>query len=175
MEMQLTNRELDVMDALWTLGSGTVAEVREALQDELAYTTVLTVLRILHDKGFVRYEEEGRAHRYFPLLERQAAEKSALQHLTSKLFKGSPELLLTHLVSDEELDDADLRRLRALLDERLSEGEGCLRFGCSSPSSSRRGSPVGRRWRSALRCRQKRSACWAIAMPGSIGVPLGSP
>jgi predicted transcriptional regulator len=124
MEMQLTNRELDVMDALWTLESGTVAEVRETLQDELADTTVLTVLRILHDKGFVRYEEEGRAHRYFPLVERQVAGRSALRYLTAKLFKGSPELLLTHLVSDEEIDDANLRRLRALLDDRLSEGEG---------------------------------------------------
>ena len=123
MEIQFTDRELDVMDALWDLGSGTVAEVRASLPDELAYTTVLTILRILHDKGYVGYEEEGRAHRYHPLVERQAAGRSALRRLTEKLFKGSPEMLLTHLVSDERLDDAELRRLRSLLDQRLVEEE----------------------------------------------------
>jgi BlaI family transcriptional regulator, penicillinase repressor len=123
MEIQFTDRELDVMDALWELGSGTVAEVRGALVDELAYTTVLTILRILEEKGYVSHEEEGRAHRYHPLVERQAAGRSAVRRLTSRLFRGSPELLLTHLVADESLDDDELRRIRALLDERLG-GEG---------------------------------------------------
>lgn len=123
MEINFTDRELDVMGALWDLGSGTVAEVRDSLEDELAYTTVLTVLRILHEKGHVRHEEEGRAHRYYPTVERQAAGRSALRRLTSKLFKGSPELLLTNLVADEELTEEDVRRLRELLDRRLAEGE----------------------------------------------------
>ncbi len=123
MEISFTDRELDIMGVLWDRGPATVAEVREALEDELAYTTVLTVLRVLEEKGHVRHEEEGRAHRYHPLVERQAAGKSGLQRLTRKLFKGSPELLLTHLVSDRKLSEEEIRRMRTLLDERLKESE----------------------------------------------------
>lgn len=123
MKISFTDRELDVMAVLWDRGSATVAEVREALTDDLAYTTVLTVLRILQDKGYVRHEEEGRAHRYFPLVEREAAGESALRRLLGKLFGGSPELLLTHLVSDRAVGEEELRRMRALLDQRLKEEE----------------------------------------------------
>lgn len=121
MEVSFTDRELDVMAVLWERGPATVAEVKEALPDELAYTTVLTVLRVLEEKGHVGHEEEGRAHRYHPLVERQAAGTSALRRLTTKLFRGSPELLLTQLVSDRRLSESDLRRMRELLDARLEE------------------------------------------------------
>lgn len=123
MEVSFTDRELDVMGVLWEAGPATVAEVREALEDELAYTTVLTVLRVLEEKGHVGHSEEGRAHRYHALVERQAAGTSALRRLTKKLFRGSPELLLTQLVSDRRLADADLRRMRELLDDRLKESD----------------------------------------------------
>ncbi len=123
MEISFTDRELDVMGVLWDEGPATVAEVRAALADDLAYTTVLTILRILEEKGHVRHEEEGRAHRYFPLVERAAAGESALQRLLRKLFRGSPELLLTHLVSDRDLREDELQRMRALLDDRLNEEE----------------------------------------------------
>ncbi len=122
MEVSFTERELDVMDVLWETRTATVAEVRERLADDLAYTTVLTVLRTLEEKGYVGHEEEGRAHRYFPRVERQAAGRSALARMLHKLFKDSPEMLLTHLVSDRRVSDEELRRMRRLLDERL-EGE----------------------------------------------------
>lgn len=121
MEISFTDRELDVMSVLWDQGSATVAEVRERLADDLAYTTVLTMLRILQEKGFVAHREEGRAHRYHPLVERRAAGESAVRRLTRKLFQSSPELLLTHLVSDRRLSDEELRRMRRLLDERLED------------------------------------------------------
>jgi BlaI family transcriptional regulator, penicillinase repressor len=121
MEISFTDRELDVMGVLWERGPATVAEVREALADDLAYTTVLTVLRILEEKGHVRHEEEGRAHRYHPLVERRTAGRSALRRLTAKLFQGSPEMLLTHLVSDRGLSEEEMRRMRELLDRRLRE------------------------------------------------------
>lgn len=123
MEIQFTARELDVMNALWDRGPSTVAEVRKALEDELAYTTVLTILRILEDKGYVGHEAEGRAHRYEALVERSAAGESALRRLTNRLFSGSRELLLTRLVDDDELTEAELRRMRDLLERRLEEGE----------------------------------------------------
>jgi BlaI family penicillinase repressor len=121
-DISFTERELDVMGVLWDRGGGTVAEVRERLSDELAYTTVLTVLRTLEEKGYVAHVEEGKAYRYHPLVERQAAGSSVLRRMMRKLFKDSPELLLTHLVSDRRLSDDELRRMRTLLEERL-EGE----------------------------------------------------
>jgi len=116
-----TDRELDVMNVLWDAGSATVADVRERLSDDLAYTTVLTVLRTLDQKGYVAHIGEGRAHRYRPLVKRAAAGRSALRRLVEKVFDGSPELLLTQLVSDKNLSDEELRRLRKLLAERLRE------------------------------------------------------
>jgi BlaI family transcriptional regulator, penicillinase repressor len=121
-QISFTERELDVMAVLWELGSGTVTEVRERLADPLAYTTVLSVLRTLEEKGFVGHEEEGKAHRYFPRVEQRAAGKSALARVVSKLFGGSPEQLVTQLVSDRTLSDDELKRLRALLDRQLGEG-----------------------------------------------------
>ena len=123
MEIQFTDRELDVMSVLWEYGSATVAEVRDGLADQLAYTTVLTVLRTLEEKGHVDHVEEGKAHRYRPLVARDRAGKSALRRLVRKVFAGSPELLLTHLVSDRNLTAAELKRMRKLLDERLQEEE----------------------------------------------------
>lgn len=123
MEISFTDRELDVMAVLWERGSGTVAEVRERLHDQLAYTTVLTILRTLEEKGYVAHEQEGKAYRYLPLVPRERAGESALRRLVRKMFAGSPELLLTQLVSDRDLDEEELRRLHALLEERL-EGEG---------------------------------------------------
>lgn len=121
MEISFTDRELDVMVVLWEHGSATVAEMREQLVDELAYTTVLTVLRTLEEKGYVAHTDEGRAHRYHPLVERARAGRSALRRMVGKLFAGSPELLLTHLVSDRDLSEAELRRMQRLLAERLRE------------------------------------------------------
>jgi BlaI family penicillinase repressor len=122
MGIRLSDRELDVMAVLWARGSGTVAEVRESLADPLAYTTVLTVLRTLEEKGFVSHEEEGKAHRYTPLVARERAGRSALTRMIEKLFEGSPELLVTQLVSDRRLSAEEIRRLRRILDERLKGG-----------------------------------------------------
>jgi len=122
MSIRLSDRELDVMAVLWARGSGTVTEVRESLTDPLAYTTVLTVLRTLEEKGFVSHEEEGKAHRYTPLVARERAGRSALTRMIEKLFEGSPELLVTQLVSDRKLSAQEIRRLRRILDERLKGG-----------------------------------------------------
>jgi predicted transcriptional regulator len=116
-EVHLTDREADVMQVLWEHGPSVVNEVKARLADELAYTTVLTILRTLEQKGYVRHEEEGRVHRYCAAVKETAARKSALRHLTGKLFKGSAELLFTHLVSDQRLSKQQIRRMRELLAE----------------------------------------------------------
>jgi predicted transcriptional regulator len=122
MDVAFTDRELDVMAVLWEKGGSTVAEVQGSLEDTLAYTTVLTILRTLEEKGRVRHEEEGRAYRYFPLVDRAAAGESAVRRLVRKVFADEPEALLTHLVSDRKLTREQLRRMRRMLDERLEGG-----------------------------------------------------
>jgi len=111
------------MNVLWEMGSGTVAEVQEKLSDDLAYTSVLTILRILEKKGHVHHEPEGRAHRYVPLVAREEAQEDAVQTVTRKLFAGSPMLLMTHLLGKKGLTDKQLHRLRELVDQNLEEEE----------------------------------------------------
>jgi predicted transcriptional regulator len=116
MKIAFTDREADVMQVLWDQGPCLVGDVQERLSDKLAYTTVLTVLRTLEAKGYVKHEEEGRQHRYFAAVQQQTAQKSALQHLLSKLFKDSSELLFARLVSDRKLSPEQIKRMRRLLD-----------------------------------------------------------
>jgi len=122
-DIYLTDREADVMRVLWEHGPSVVNEVKDQLHDELAYTTVLTILRTLEQKGYVGHEEEGRVHRYFAAVKEEAARKSALQHLTGKLFKGSAELLFTHLVADKKLSKDQIQRMRDLLAQNPGKKE----------------------------------------------------
>jgi BlaI family transcriptional regulator, penicillinase repressor len=123
MKISLTNREADVMQVLWDHGPCVVAEVRAHLTDDLAYTTVLSILRTLEAKGYVRHAEEGRGHRYAARVQQQAARKSALRHLTDKLFKGSAEILFTHLVADQKLTLQQIKRMRELLADKAEDKE----------------------------------------------------
>jgi predicted transcriptional regulator len=120
----LGDRELDIMGVLWDLGSGTVAEVRGKLPVDLAYTTVLTILRNLEAKELVSHTAEGKAHRYFPKVARTTARRSALTRMLDKLFHGSPEQLVAQLVEDERLSAQDLKRLRALLSTHTKKSGG---------------------------------------------------
>jgi len=122
-EPAFTGRELDIMSVIWRRGSGSVAEVRQDLGDSVAYTTVLKILQILEEKGAVRHEAEGRAYRYFPLVESGEAGGNALSKILDKIFGGSAELLLTQLVSDQEIPPEELARMRKLLEEMEVEGE----------------------------------------------------
>jgi len=120
----LGDRELDIMGVLWDLGSGTVTEVRGKLPVDLAYTTVLTILRNLEAKELVSHTAEGKAHRYFPRVARTAARRNALSRVLDKLFHGSPEQLVAQLVQDEKLSTQDLKRLRALLSPGAKKSGG---------------------------------------------------
>lgn len=121
MHIVLADREAELMEVLWHHGPSTVTEVRIRLRDPLAYTTVLTVLRNLEAKRYVGHSEEGRAHRFRALVAREAARRSALRDLSAKLFNGSAALLLTHLVSDQQLSNDDIRRIRKLLREQAKK------------------------------------------------------
>jgi len=117
MRIAFTDRELDVMTVLWDFGTATVAEVRVQIHDKLAYTTVLTVLRTLEEKGYVTHEDEGRAHRYHPTVDRAAAGTTVLRRMLNTVFGGSAELLLTNLVNDQQLSQAEVKQLKRLLRE----------------------------------------------------------
>jgi predicted transcriptional regulator len=118
----LTEAELRLMNIIWEKGRATVGEVVKALESEppLAYSTVLTTLRILEQKGCVSHTQEGRAYVYEPLIDRQQARHSALQHVISRFFNNSPELLVLNVLEHEELDAQELERLKAMIRESES-------------------------------------------------------
>ena len=107
------------MDVIWEKGSASVAEVAEALPRELglAYNTVLTTLRILESKGYLRHtkSKEGRAFVYRAVVGRTEAGRSAVRYLVRRFFRNSPELLVLNLLEDEELGPKELRRIRELI------------------------------------------------------------
>ncbi|MEP6763015.1 MAG: BlaI/MecI/CopY family transcriptional regulator [Gemmatimonadaceae bacterium] len=121
-DTSLGERELDVMAILWEIGSGTPAEVREKLGVPLAYTTVLTILRNLEAKRFVTREEEGRAHRYFPRVQKKTAQKNALSRLVTELFHGSPHALIAQLVDTHDVSPDELRKLARQLNKSADKG-----------------------------------------------------
>ncbi len=120
-EVTFTTRELDVMSILWRLGSGTVREVREAmkndLDEDLGYTSVLKFLQVLEKKGHVRHEQEGRAYRYHPTVDAMDAGRTAMGRVVDKIFHGSSEAALARLVEDRPPSLDEARRMRKLLDQ----------------------------------------------------------
>ncbi|HEV2018522.1 MAG TPA: BlaI/MecI/CopY family transcriptional regulator [Gemmatimonadaceae bacterium] len=122
MSVAFTERELDIMAVLWDRGPSTAAEVRDALAEQsldLAYNTVLTQLRILEEKGRVSHKEEGRAHRFRPLVKKKEARASALTRTLDRLFGGSAEALIAQLVQQRGLSKEELKGLRRVVDEEL--------------------------------------------------------
>jgi predicted transcriptional regulator len=115
--LTLTEAELPIMDVLWHRRSATVGDVAEALAKDkpVAYNTVLTLMRILERKGYVRHTKDGRAFVYQPVVERGEASRSELRHLISRFFNDSPELLMLNLLREERIDEQELERLRGLI------------------------------------------------------------
>ena len=107
------------MDVLWQKGAATVGDVVEALPKKppVAYTTVLTTLRILERKGYVRHSKEGRAFVYQPLVDRGDARRNILRYVVSRFFDNSPELLVLNVLEQEQIDPAELKRLKKLIEE----------------------------------------------------------
>jgi predicted transcriptional regulator len=120
-EIYFPPRELAVMSVLWRLESATVTDVRDALEEDLAYTSVLSALQTLEEKGYVRHEAEGRAYRYFPLVEAERAGGSALARIRDSIFQGSAERMFAQMVSDRKLGRKELEQMRAMLAKRLGE------------------------------------------------------
>jgi len=115
----LTDAELRLMEVLWNLGSATVSDVVEALPGRvpLAYSTVLTTLRILETKGYLKHTKEGRAFIYRPLIGRDQERQKAVTHLLRRFFDNSPAALMLNLIEDEKISPAELARLRKRIGE----------------------------------------------------------
>jgi predicted transcriptional regulator len=112
----LTEAELPIMDILWQKGSAVVTDVVAGMSDStVAYNTVLTTLRILERKGYVRHTKEGRAFVYHPVVERGEASRKAVRNLVKRFFQDSPELLILNVLEDERLDEDELSRLKRLI------------------------------------------------------------
>ena len=114
----LTEAELRLIEVLWERGPSTVNEVADAVSGStpLAYSSVLTTLRILERKGYLRHVKEGRAFVYEPIIGRGEASRSALRHVLSRFFGNSPELLVLNMLEDEEIDHKELERLKSLIE-----------------------------------------------------------
>lgn len=121
----LTEAELRLMDVLWLKGSATVQQVLDALPQKpaLAYNSVLTTVRVLENKGYVKHVKDGRAHVYIPTVERQEATRSEIRHLVTRFFKDSHELLVLNILEDQGIEAKELQRLRQLLQTSGATGE----------------------------------------------------
>jgi predicted transcriptional regulator len=112
----LTDHELRLMKVLWERGRATVGDVVDALLPPLlAYSTVLTTLRTLEQKGYIAHEEDGRAYVYRPLVARHQAAQSAVSHVLDRFFGSSPGALAVSLLDDTRLSDDDVIKIKRLL------------------------------------------------------------
>jgi BlaI family transcriptional regulator, penicillinase repressor len=115
----LTDAEARVMSVLWQRGSATVGDAVAALRKTrpATYSTIQTILRILETKGYVAHEKVARAFLYRPLVDERQARRRALRHLVGRLFDGSPSLLVLNVLEDEQIDAAELQKLKKLIED----------------------------------------------------------
>ena len=120
----LTEAELRLMDVLWEKGPSTVQQVLEALPKKhaLAYNSVLTTIRVLEKKGYLKHVKDGRAHVYRPVVEREAATRSEISYLAQRFLKSSHELLVLNILQEEGIDEDELGRLQQLLADHARKG-----------------------------------------------------
>jgi BlaI family transcriptional regulator, penicillinase repressor len=118
----LTEAELRIMNVLWEKGSCTVHEVLQALPTEpaLAYNSILTIIRILEKKGYVKHAKDKRAHVYTPQVDRKDASRFEVRHLLKRFFGNSDELLVLNILEERSVDPAELERVRQLLERSKS-------------------------------------------------------
>lgn len=114
----LTEAELRIMNVLWLKGAGTVQFVLDSLSEKpaLAYNSVLTTIRVLERKGYVKHSKDGRAHVFAPLVGREEASRSEIRHLVGRFFKDSHKQLVLNILEDRGIETDELDRLREMLE-----------------------------------------------------------
>jgi len=125
----LTEAELRIMNVLWGMGSGTVQEVLNSITQKpaLAYNSVLTTIRILERKGYLKHIKDGRAHVFTPLVGQKEATRSEIRHLAGRFFKNSQEQLVLNLLEDQGIGPEELARLREMLVHADAVQKGTIR------------------------------------------------
>lgn len=120
----LSRRERQIMDALYRLGQASAAEIRDAMPDPPSYTAVRTMLAILHEKGQVRYEQDGVRYIYEPVVPRDQMAKSVIAEVMETFFDGSLERVVATVIDsqDRKLTDEQIASLQALIDAAKEEG-----------------------------------------------------
>jgi predicted transcriptional regulator len=118
----LTDAELRIMNVLWDKGACTVQQVLDSLAKKpaLAYNSVLTTIRILEKKGYVRHIKDGRAHVYMALVGRHEASRFEIRHLVSRFFRNSHQQLVMNILEDDTITDEEVRRLREMMERTKS-------------------------------------------------------
>ncbi len=121
----LTDSERAILEVLWKKKEASVREVADELSKKkpVAYTTVLTMFKILDRKGLVSHRTEGRAFIYSPAISRSEARKHALENLLKQFFNGSPNVLAQHLLSEHDMDLAEIKALQEKVDAALAKGD----------------------------------------------------
>ena len=114
----LTEAELRIMNVLWLKGAGTVQLVLDSLAEKpaLAYNSVLTTIRVLERKGYVKHSKDGRAHLYAPRVGREEATRSEIRHLVGRFFKNSHEQLVLNILEERGIEAEELDRMREMLE-----------------------------------------------------------
>jgi len=123
-QRDLGRRERQIMDVIFQLGEASVGGVLELLPDPPSYSSVRTMIRLLESKGFLRHRRDGNRYVYRPTQSKESASRTALQHLISTFFSGSPSDAVAAILdeSSDNLSDIDLERLEQLIDEARKEG-----------------------------------------------------
>jgi predicted transcriptional regulator len=122
LDIQFTDRQLDIMNILWDRGSATVREAKDEIEEDLAYTSVLTVFQTLEEKGHVRHEREGKAYRYYPTVARDEAGRNAVDYILDRIFRNSPSALVTSLVEQRDVSEEEARELTAVIESGRQAG-----------------------------------------------------
>jgi predicted transcriptional regulator len=122
----LTDVELELMIALWQIGSGSVRDVMAALSDDSkrAYTSIATIMKILEDKGYATSARADRSLIYTPVVERSAYENKSLKNLSDSLFGGTPTALVARLVDNEDLTDEMIQEIKQIIETRIRKDDG---------------------------------------------------
>ena len=120
----LSRRERQIIDALYKLGRASAAEIRAEIPSAPSYSAVRSLLRILEEKGHIRHEQDGPRYVYVPIVGRDSAKRSAMRHLLLTFFDGSTSQAMSALldVSSSRLDEAELDRLKRLIDQARKQG-----------------------------------------------------
>lgn len=121
-QANLSKRERQIMDIIYRRGSASAAEVQTDLNEDLSYSSVRTLIRILEEKGHLRHEVQGKQFLYFPTVPREQALKSALRNLLDTFFNNSPEIAVAALLEMESLSDSDLDKITTLIEKARKEG-----------------------------------------------------